>query len=260
MDESFKKASALIETSEKPAECEKHGAYMSRGISLGRKMHWFGCPTCGEIAEAAARVESERVAAIREQERLEAAIGRTGVPHRFREKTLASFIADTPQKRKALAVAEEFAANFASHYEKGTMLVFSGLPGTGKSHLANAILMDLARAGRSGMYLSAIDAIRMIRDTWRKGSEKSETDVLNTLSRAQLLVLDEIGVQYGTDSEQVNLFDIINKRYQDMKPTILITNQGKAGMMEFLGERSFDRLREGGMWVAFDWPSQRGSK
>jgi DNA replication protein DnaC len=31
-------------------------------------------------------------------------------------------------------------------------------------------------------------------------------------------------------------------------------------MKEFLGERSFDRLREGGIWVAFDWESHRGSR
>lgn len=43
-----------------------------------------------------------------------------------------------------------------------------------------------------------------------------------------------------------------------MMPTILLTNQNKAGMKVFLGDRSFDRLREGGQWVTFDWESHRG--
>ena len=66
-------------------------------------------------------------------------------------------------------------------------------------------------------------------------------------------------MQYGTEAEQVSLFDIIDKRYRDLMPTILLTNQGKAGLKTFLGDRSFDRLREGGIWVPFDWASQRGA-
>src|SRR5260364_148967 len=56
------------------------------------------------------------------------------------------------------------------------------------------------------------------------------------------------------------LFDVLNRRYRDMRPTILLTNLGKAGMKAFLGARSFDRLREGGIWVPFDWESYRGKE
>lgn len=260
MEESFKRAGGLIETDSRPEHCEIHGDFISEGFRIGRNMHWRMCPACREIERVQAEEEQARQKAAREQEQLEKAIGRAGIPHRFREKSLDNFIADTPQKEKALAVAREFADNFDAHFEKGTILVFSGLPGTGKSHLANAILMNVVRQGRSVLYTSAIDAIRMIRDTWRKGSEESESAVLDRLAGVKLLVLDEIGVQYGTDSEQVNLFDIINKRYQDMMPTILLTNQNKAGMKEFLGDRSFDRLREGGIWVTFDWQTHRGAR
>jgi DNA replication protein DnaC len=45
-----------------------------------------------------------------------------------------------------------------------------------------------------------------------------------------------------------------------MRPTILLTNLDTKGMKAFLGDRSYDRLREGGIWVAFDWESQRGRK
>ena len=107
-------------------------------------------------------------------------------------------------------------------------------------------------------YTSAIDAVRMIRNTWRRDSERTETQVLDMLAGVDLLVLDEVGVQYGTEAEQVNLFDIIDKRYRALMPTILLTNQGKAGLKSFLGDRSFDRLREGGQWVVFDWESYRG--
>jgi DNA replication protein DnaC len=258
MTDGFKPACGLIEQLEKPAHCEQHGDYVSMGIKMMRNTHWRGCPAC-EAAASAKRAEEEAAqVARREQERMEARINRAGIPFRYRSKDFASFVADTDAKERALAIAMEFAQNYDEHMRKGTVIVFSGLPGTGKSHLAIAIALAVM-ASRTALYTSAIDAVRMVRDTWRKGAEKTETEVLDMLSSLGLLILDEVGVQYGTDAEQVTLFDIIDKRYRDMMPMILLTNQNKAGMKQFLGDRSFDRLREGGLWVTFDWDSHRGS-
>jgi DNA replication protein DnaC len=85
-------------------------------------------------------------------------------------------------------------------------------------------------------------------------------DVILKSPKIGLLIIDEVGVQYGTEGEQVIMFDIINRRYRDAMPTILITNLGKEGFKKYLGERSFDRLRENGIWVPFDWESHRGKR
>lgn len=246
-----------VREDQKSAECESHGQYTSKGYSIGRTMHWMGCPECdrerkaqADADEAARRVEDA-------QKRLEAKMNKTGIPLRYRTKDFASFVADTDAKEKARAIAMEFAQNFDQHFKKGTVAVFSGLPGTGKSHLAIAIAQAVM-SSHTVLYISAIDAVRMVRDTWRKDSKNTELQVLDMLTDLHLLVLDEVGVQYGTDAEQITLFDIIDKRYRDMMPTILLTNQNRAGMNEFLGDRSFDRLREGGIWVTFDWQSHRG--
>jgi DNA replication protein DnaC len=44
------------------------------------------------------------------------------------------------------------------------------------------------------------------------------------LSTVPLLVLDEVGVQYGTESEQNTLFQIIDRRYRDRRPLVLMAN------------------------------------
>ncbi len=248
---------ASVET--KAAECETHGQFESRALKFnGRQMPWSMCPVCADIAHAKHEAEKSAYETQRAQERLENRIRQAGIPHRYRAKDFASYIADTDGKDKARSVAMEFANNFDHHRDEGTVVVFSGKPGTGKSHLAISIAQSLIKSN-TVLYTSAIDAVRMIRNTWRKNSEQSETEVLEMLASIDLLILDEVGVQYGTEAEQVSLFDIIDKRYRDLMPTILLTNQGKAGLKAFLGERSFDRLREGGMWVAFDWASQRGA-
>lgn len=94
--------------------------------------------------------------------------------------------------------------------------------------------MAVMNTGTS-LYLNALDLVRMVRDTWRRDSEMTESAVLQELSTVSLLVIDEIGVQYGTEGEQVILFDVLNRRYRDLMPTILLTNLGAKGMKEFLG-------------------------
>jgi DNA replication protein DnaC len=248
MDESLKT---------KEASCATHGDFESKAIEvLGRILHWTGCPDCAIAEKAKREDDAARAAAEERQARLEARLNQAGIPLRFRSKNFESYIADTDDKENARAVAMEFATNFKKHRESGTFLVFSGKPGTGKSHLAIAIAQAVM-AGGTALYTSAIDAVRMIRDTWRRDSTKTETQVLDMLASIDLLILDEVGVQYGTEAEQVSLFDIIDKRYRALMPTILLTNLNAKGMNEFLGDRSYDRLREGGLWVKFDWESQR---
>jgi DNA replication protein DnaC len=73
-------------------------------------------------------------------------------------------------------------------------------------------------------------------------------------------VLDEVGVQYGTDAEKQIAFEIINTRYENLRPTIIISNLNAAELTTFIGERVMDRLKEnGGRLLVFDWPSHRGT-
>lgn len=259
MDELPKTPALLITELRKDAHCEKHGAFESNGFQMLRHVHWSDCSKCSEEKKQEQDISQAKFDAQRAQERAESMLNRAGIPLRFRNKDFNTYIADTDGKEKALSVAMQFASDFEQHSKKGTVAVFSGLPGTGKSHLAIAVAQAIL-ANNTVLYISAIDAIRLVRDTWRKGSEKTETEVLEQLASIDLLILDEIGVQYGKDSEQITLFDIIDKRYRDMRPMILLTNQNRSGMKEFLGDRSFDRLREGGIWVTFDWPSERGNQ
>lgn len=244
------------------SQCEKHGAFVENGKTLpigNKRTIWSGCPVCGAEARAAEQ-ERERVNAEHErQARVEQRLSRAGIPRRFRDRSFENFIADTDPKREAVRIVREFAETFDEHYRAGTSVILSGMPGTGKSHLAIAAALAIMQR-YTALYLNAMDLVRMVRDTWRRDSELTESEVLGDLSTVGLLVIDEVGMQYGTEGEQVILFDVINRRYRDLRPTILLTNLGAKGMKEFLGERSFDRLREGGIWVAFDWESFRGAK
>lgn len=239
--------------------CAEHGEFESQSVHiLGKLMAWTRCPGCVRVQQEA---EEKAKAIAREKERqaiIERRLNRAGIPLRFRSRSFANFEAKTRGQVAALNTAKDFANEFGERHRAGATMVFSGLPGTGKSHLAIAICMAVMEVGYTAMYVNALDAIRLVRSTWGKHSDKSERDVMNMLAELDLLVIDEVGAQYGTEGEQVILFDIINRRYQDQRPMVLLTNQGKDGFKAYLGDRAFDRLREAGKWVAFDWQSHRG--
>lgn len=239
-------------TNVRAASCPAHGPFESRNI-IGRI--WSRCQTCEDEARLAEEATVKRMALERTERAHAQRLHTTRVPARFIGRTFDSFKADTEAQKHAQAVARDYAEQFADNHRHGRGLIFSGLPGTGKSHLAAAILQSMLN--RDVCYVTCLDMIREVRGTWRKDSDRSELEVLGTLGGLDLLVIDEVGVQYGTEGEQTIIFDVLDRRYRDVLPTVILTNQDKAGFKTFIGERTFDRLTETCRWVPFDWPSYR---
>lgn len=242
---------------ERQAQCPAHGSYTSTGARyLGSREVWTPCPDCEEARLAAERkAQADRLAA-RAAARLQTMLGQARIPARFIGRTFDTFVADSEAKQRALTVAREFAENFDEHYRAGSSLVFLGKPGTGKSHLAAAILQAIMPA-HCGLYVTCMQVVRAVRNSWRKDSERSEAEVFAEFARVPLLVMDEVGVQYGTEGEQTVLFEVLDRRYREMTPTLLLTNQNMPGLKQFLGERVHDRLAETARAVVFDWESYR---
>jgi DNA replication protein DnaC len=240
------------------ATCGRHGPYERRTIEvLGRKIT-RGCPQCAKEhadAEAARDLAMNRE---REDSRIRAIFERSAIPPRFQTRTFANYVADTPEKEKALRTTKRYADNWPTMLESGTCLVFVGKPGTGKTHLACAIANQIMEAGSSAFFVTVSDAMRGIKATYDKGATLSEADAIKALVDPKLLILDEVGADMGTEHSKVLLFDVINKRYEHVRPTIILTNLDQSTLSTYFGERILDRLREGGgKLVSFTWASHR---
>ncbi len=247
-----------IDLGTKTRTCDAHGDFESKGLKLPRMTReiWSACPECASDEQKAERRRSAEARALLERERLDGMIRASGIPERVKGCTFANFNATTDAQKFAMQAAMEYAENFGVHLKSGDSLIFAGRPGTGKGHLASAI-MNRLMPDYLPVYTTCLDMIRSVRETWRKDSKHSETQVLNELENAALLIIDEIGVQYGTDGEQTVIFDVLDRRYRQMRPTVFITNQDKAGFKSFIGERAYDRLTQVAKWVPFDWQSYR---
>lgn len=241
--------------------CEAHGEYLATGIrhNIGKLTRevWSKCPTC--VEEMALDAELRRINAEQAEKRasVEGLLELTAIPPRFIGRTFDNYRAEQGTKAfNVRDICQTYAKEFDRNLKTGASLVLSGNPGTGKSHLAAAILQGILPK-HVGAYVTLMDLIRKLRDTWRRDSEMSESQLLAKLQEIPLLVIDEVGVQYGTDGERAILFDVMDRRYREVKPTILMTNLGKEDFRAAVGDRVFDRLTEVARWVPFDWQSYR---
>lgn len=241
--------------------CDKHGQFIGKIIEFhgfGRELR-IGCPACSAERKAADDEEelrrkawAEEQARIRDIESRRAA----GVPVRFDGKTLDSFLVEHEGHQRALDACRRV-VDAVMAKKTAPNLILTGKPGTGKTHLACGMTLALYRS-RTVRRIDLPDMIRNIRATWQKGSEYTEAEVLDFYGSVDLLILEEVGTGSGSDDERARVFQVINRRYEAMLPTVVVTNLTLRELRDEMGERVLDRLREGDRAVmAFDWESMR---
>lgn len=247
-----------------PATCEVHGDYLCNiTIIMGRKFRQ-GCGACNKIANDKHEEETRKSDLFRAKYELSVKLGSALIPKRFQGKTFEAYLAESDQQKSALDKCMEYADNFESHKRAGRCMLLLGKPGTGKTHLAIAIANRIMiESNYTAVYRTLGGVLQDIRESYDDNSSANEGWILKGLVEPSLLVLDEIGAskEKPSDFELTTLFAIINGRYEKELPTVIVSNLGPKELAASIGERSADRLREGGVIVLpFTWESQRGKE
>ncbi|WP_315809472.1 ATP-binding protein [Pseudomonas sp. C9-3] len=240
--------------------CEKHGEFQGKITEIMGRQFKSGCLDCAaerKAAEAAAEAEAK---AREDRDRLQRKLGSAMIPTRFLDRTFDSYRADTPRQHKALAVCREYAENFADNYEAGRCLMLLGKPGTGKTHLGTAIANDLVRnSSAMAVYRTVGGLLQYIKGSYDRDADYTEGEAFKSIVKPHLLILDEVGATKPTEFEMATIFAVINGRYEERMPTVVISNLPPKELPAAIGDRCVDRLREGGgIVVGFDWESARG--
>ncbi|AVI87308.1 ATP-binding protein [Pseudomonas syringae] len=246
--------------------CSIHGQYTNALVEqFGAGPIWYGCPRCEFDSRHSPDISVRAGGTLLHTDRLlNARLLDTCIPARFQQATLENWVAGSDDaKTKAWNVATSFVEAFAENYQAGRCVMLLGQVGTGKTHLAAAVLQQVIRyfgnQGVTGLYTTASAIIRSVKGTFGNPA-KTESQVYADLIAPHLLVIDEVGLQNGTDFERATLFEVINGRYEQLKPTIIVSNLSITDLKLSMGDRTVDRLRDrGGLVCLFRWPSARGA-
>lgn len=214
------------------------------------------CLRCAEEQEKNKRVaeqaESEKR---RHQEKIDRYLDASCVGTRFRGMSFDDY---RPINQKAEKVLEDCRL-YASDFRRGSgkCMIFAGTTGTGKNMLSAIIGQEIIKTGHSFLHTSAMKLVRKFKDSWKDRNTKEE-DLVAFYVGPDLLVIDEVGVQFGSATEQLYLTEIINDRYEARKSTILLSNLTVKQIGDAIGERAVERFYEDGSKVlVFNWQSYR---
>lgn len=223
--------------------CPTHGDYQ---VLKGKD---YGCLLCEN-----ARVDREYQAQLAADAKA-ARLAIADIPQRFHGVTLDDYrVTHGKRQERVLGICKRYHDRIEQTVASGNSLILHGKAGTGKTMLAAAIGLQAIERGFSVRYATASKAARAVKRTFSGGNEQAAID---EFARVDLLILDEIGIQFGSDTERNIFFEIINERYEQRRPTIVISNLDSAGIAHFLGERVMSRLKQDGVELSFDWDDYR---
>jgi len=236
-----------------PVDCAEHGTFSAVMLKDGGLS---GCPVCRSNQRDMEELDRKRLI-FRMTQRSAAR-----VPQRFAEKTFADFSVTNPAQQIALDACLDYVDDFSKHRREGRCMLLLGKVGTGKTHLAIAAVNFLINECMvKAIYRTVGTIIGDIRATFSDRTGESEAHIMREVIGADLLVLDEVGATKQSEFELATLFSIINGRYEQCRPTIIVSNLAPGELNDALGARCVDRIRENGcIGVAFDWESQRGKE
>lgn len=172
---------------------------------------------------------------------------------------LRDWRASSAEQRAVWYSAVKWVREWNRHFISGDWLFLQGPPGTGKTTLAAAmmhgVIVKLSLAGRykgNWMYLTNFELFSRV-----KRRLTGYEDPLDPFKRIGLLILDELGVAHWSDAERIWLYEILDYRYREMLPTVLITNLPGDRLVAYLGERILDRISGIATLWKFNWRSFR---
>lgn len=179
--------------------------------------------------------------------------------------TFSNFVLDPnePKQKFAYDVCQRFATRFVKRLEEQERLMAEGkdwrnanskglcLVGktcTGKTHLSFAIANELEALGVDVFYTTIP---RLLEEAY---SQRTNTAaVVRAMGQVSCLILDEVGMQRGSEAESRILHQLVDTRYRAGKPTVIVGNLPMTKLEDVMDVRVVRRLRETTFSIAFTW-------
>ena len=131
------------------------------------------------------------------------------------EQTFDNYIGN---ETKAYTIAK----NFEAMKKDNVGLVFIGTVGSGKTFLASAIANELIETKQ--IRVKFRNFAQIINDLQKGGFDLDRNEYIRNLVSVPLLILGDLGIERDTTYAKEQVYQIVNSRYLEHKPTIFTTN------------------------------------
>uniref|UniRef100_UPI00037354DB ATP-binding protein n=1 Tax=Thioalkalivibrio sp. ALgr3 TaxID=1239292 RepID=UPI00037354DB len=239
-------------------ECPEHGEYEAMRFP-GKP--WSQCPHCMEQDKAREAAEETRaMERDRSTRKASQAQGESEVPRRFRHVRLESFEPRNSEQKQAHRLVQQLVTALRSNPDGARNIVFLGAIGGGKTHLAWGAVNSVNESGGQAVYMKTPKLMMRLKSSYSADSSVRPEDILGALVAADLLVLDEIGFHSDSDSERKTLAYILDERWAQMRPTMVVSNLSLKELTVALGgQASMSRLFSESDAIVFKGEDQRGN-
>jgi len=190
-------------------------------------------------------------------EQLNQSFNSSDIPFKYRHRRLSEFdvSSNEPDVSEELNIALDNAHHFIMQYDeyeknadppKG--LFYFGPTGTGKTMLSCLILNELIYQYQANVQYVNITRgfFNKLKATFNTASKNygNADKIFQEFVEKDVLVIDDFGVQADSSWEQTTLYDLLDSRYENEKPTIITSNYSPEEFKDLSNGRIFSRLQE----------------
>jgi DNA replication protein DnaC len=136
----------------------------------------------------------------------------------------------TPEQQASLEHARNAARKFAA--DPNRWILFSGVHGVGKTHLAVAIANESVRKGQTVFFAFVPDLLDHLRGTFSPNSPIAYDELFEQIKTVPMLILDDLGAESSTPWAEEKLYQIMVYRHETLLPTIITTFFGMKELEE----------------------------
>ena len=208
-------------------------------------------PIVCECMKEAERKEKEREEQEAKLAQLDRIRGACLLGDRYKHATFESTDLDRPDDfKKAFQRCRKYCQIADNALENGYgIYIYGDDRGTGKSHLTACICNELMSQMKPCLWTNFFKITELIQSTW--GGDADSSAVIRRVCEVDFLFLDDLGTEKLTKGGEDNwlqgqVFDIINRRYNNRKPTIFSSNYSLNQLITDRGmmEKTVDRIAE----------------
>lgn len=146
----------------------------------------------------------------------------SGMPESFLAMTFEAYDADNAKRKKAKSLAESYVSGFQGFKNTAkNSILLCGQVGSGKTHLAAAVAMELMQQGCNVTFLSYRQTITHLKWLSVDECDRATSDYINS----EILFIDDLYEGKGTEADANFLKPIIDERMHQQKPTIFTTEK-----------------------------------